>query len=403
MKNIIRKIISIILIISFLCCSVASIFPLIAIAANKTQLENEKNKNKNEIKNQEEEIKIIKEEISAELEAAKKITYQITVYESEIDDLKTQISGLEAQIKKAGADIIVQEQDYARKKALLDEKVVSMAESGETTYLDVMLASASLSEMISNYYLLSEVVDYDLQMMEEVQNKKKEIETQKTKLEEDKVKLDSSKETLESKKGKLKVAKQEKDAAVAKLTEDEKNAQQKLERLKEEQKELEAELKRALEEEAKNNGSGAGQITGNPSASGYIFPLAGKSKANITTGYGKYSWGGLHTGVDVAISAGTPIYAVKDGTVLISTALKNPNGTYRSYGEYIAISHGDGTITYYCHGLPNSRLVKPGDKVKQGQQIMSVGTTGNSTGYHLHFEVRLAATMKPVNPTPYLP
>ena len=93
--------------------------------------------------------------------------------------------------------------------------------------------------------------------------------------------------------------------------------------------------------------------------------------------------------------------AVKDGTVVTSTALKNPNGTYRSYGEYIVISHGDGTMTLYAHGAPGSRLVSPGQTVKQGQQIMSVGTTGNSTGYHLHFEVRING--RPVNPSPYLP
>lgn len=406
MKNIIRKIISIILIAIFIYYSISSIIPYIAIAANKTQLKNEQSENKNKIEDTKEKIETIKEEISEELEEAKKITYQISVYENEISELKTQISGLEKQIKEAEENITAQEEDYAIKKAQLDGKVISMAETGETTYLDVMLASASLSEMISNYYLLSEVVDYDLQMMEEVQNKKKEIETQKANLESDKQKLDNSKETLESKMGQLKVAKQEKDIAVGKLTEEEKSAQQKLEKLQEEQKEIEAELARVLAEEtAKNNNtnSNANQITGNPSASGYIFPLAGKSKRNITTGYGRYSWGGTHSGVDVAIAAGTPIYAVKDGTVIISTALKNSNGTYRSYGEYIAISHGDGTVTYYCHGLSGSRLVKPGDKVKQGQQIMSVGSTGNSTGNHLHFEVRLTSTGKAVNPTPYLP
>ena len=83
-----------------------------------------------------------------------------------------------------------------------------------------------------------------------------------------------------------------------------------------------------------------------------------------------------------------------------STAKKR-NGKYVSYGEYIIIDHQDGTMTLYAHGLSGSRLVKEGDYVSQGQQIMSVGSTGNSTGPHLHFEVFVGG--KRTNPTSFLP
>ena len=98
---------------------------------------------------------------------------------------------------------------------------------------------------------------------------------------------------------------------------------------------------------------------------------------------------------------GKTVVAVKSGTVVTSTALKNPNGTYRSYGEYIIIDQHDGTMTLYAHMYSGSRMVSPGQSVSQGQQIGKVGSTGNSTGNHLHFEVRING--KPVNPTPYLP
>ena len=91
-----------------------------------------------------------------------------------------------------------------------------------------------------------------------------------------------------------------------------------------------------------------------PSNSGYISPIIGKTKADITTTYHGYSG---HTGVDFAIESGTPIVAVKSGTVLISDYLKNNDGTYRSYGEYVVIDHHDGTMTLYAHGLPDSRVV----------------------------------------------
>ena len=149
-------------------------------------------------------------------------------------------------------------------------------------------------------------------------------------------------------------------------------------------------------EEAKKNTT---NISQKPSASGYIFPVQGLSKSNINNKtYPSYKG---HTGVDVNIGvSGKSVVAVKDGTVVISEA-RISNGKYYSYGEYIVISHGDGTMTLYAHMLANSRKVKVRDKVKQGQVIGTVGSTGNSTGTHLHFEVRVGGS--PVNPLPYLP
>src|SRR5699024_8214285 len=127
--------------------------------------------------------------------------------------------------------------------------------------------------------------------------------------------------------------------------------------------------------------------------------VQGLTRANINNKtYPSYPG---HTGVDVNINVtGKNVVAVKDGTVVISKALKNPNGTYRSYGEYVVINHHDGTMTLYAHMLAGSRKVKEDDKVVQGQIIGTVGSTGNSTGNHLHFEVKVGG--RSVNPLPYL-
>lgn len=172
-----------------------------------------------------------------------------------------------------------------------------------------------------------------------------------------------------------------------------------------EEKDLQAQLeefeqdKRDIQLKLAKIAAASGNITPvAPSAAGYGSPLPGKTKSNITTGYYGYT---NHGGVDFACSAGTPVLAVKAGKVVISTALKRSNGTYKSYGEYIVIDHQDGTMTLYAHMLPNSRTVQEGAWVTQGQQIGQVGTTGNSTGNHLHFEVRIGGAR--VNPTQYLP
>jgi len=189
--------------------------------------------------------------------------------------------------------------------------------------------------------------------------------------------------------------------------------------MREDQRKIEAELKRIEEEEAKKN-SNQTNISHTPSKSGYIFPVAGLSKANINNKtYPSYSG---HTGVDVNINViGKSVVAVKAGTVVTSTAktgsIKNYDsngnyvGSYSSYGEYIIINHHDGTMTLYGHMKPGSRKVSVGDTVKQGQVIGIVGNTGNCLprptpssplrGTHLHFEVRVNG--KPVNPLPYLP
>ena len=97
----------------------------------------------------------------------------------------------------------------------------------------------------------------------------------------------------------------------------------------------------------------------------------------------------------------TSANCIVSGTVITSTALRNSKGNYRSYGEYVIIDHHDGTMTLYAHMLSGSRTVVPRQNVSQGQQIGQVGSTGNSSGPHLHFEVRIGGS--PVNPTPYLP
>ena len=246
--------------------------------------------------------------------------------------------------------------------------------------------------------MISEIATSDMELMDKIKQEQAEIETAKQNLESSKKELDNTRAQKQQKATELQNAKTQKDNYVAQLSEEEKNTQAELEQFEQDKRDIQAQLAQIAREEAANAGnSNIGNITNNPSSSGYIRPIVGYS---ITTGWMGYSG---HTGVDFSGAgiAGKPILAAKAGTVVTSTALKYSNGNYRSYGEYIVINHHDGTMTLYAHGAPGSRLVSAGQTVSQGQQIMSVGTTGNSTGYHLHFEVRVNGV--PVNPTPYLP
>ncbi len=368
-------------------------------AATKSELKENSSDTDKKIEEAKEELEGIQAEKSETLKQVESLITEISSYESEIDKLDEQISKLNNDIKDAENKLNQKQEDYKKEKELLEKRLVATYEAGETSYLDVLLSSSSLTDLISNYYFVTEITRNDKELMEKIKKEEEEIEKAKTTLENSKSELNNSKVMKQSKATQLKQAKNQKDSYVSKLNEDEKNAQEQLEQFERDKRDIQAQLAAIAKKEAEqaaNSGNSNNNITNNPSASGYIRPIVGYG---ITCGWMGYA---NHTGVDFSGAgiSGKPILAAKSGTVVTSTALKNSNGTYRSYGEYIVINHHDGTMTLYAHGAPGSRLVSVGQKVSQGQQIMSVGTTGNSTGYHLHFEVRVNGV--PVNPAPYL-
>lgn len=368
-------------------------------AASKSELKENSSNTDKKIEEAKEELEGIQAEKSETLKQVENLMSEISSYQNEIDQLDNQISKLNNDIKDAENKLNQKQEDYKKEKELLEKRLVATYEAGETSYLDVLLSSKSLTDLISNYYLVTELTRNDKELMEKIKKEEEEIAKVKTTLENSKSELNNSKVAKQSKATQLKQAKSQKDSYVSKLSEDEKNTQEQLEQFERDKRDIQAQLAAIAKKEAEaaaSAGNSNNNIANNPSASGYIRPIV---DYGITCGWMGYA---NHTGVDFSGAgiSGKPILAAKSGTVVTSTALKNSNGTYKSYGEYIVINHHDGTMTLYAHGAPGSRRVSEGQKVSQGQQIMSVGTTGNSTGYHLHFEVRVNGV--PVNPAPYL-
>ena len=136
------------------------------------------------------------------------------------------------------------------------------------------------------------------------------------------------------------------------------------------------------------------QPTEPPANEGWRIPC---SYTYISSSYGNRG-GGFHNGVDFAAPQGTPIYATRSGTVTTATAKKDSNGNYISYGNYVVINHGDGFSSLYAHMI--YYVVNQGDYVNQGQLIGYVGSTGNSSGNHLHLTFFYKGAT--VNPMDYL-
>ena len=332
----------------------------------------------------------VKGKLSENLNQINELNAEISTVQNDIDDLQSKIDSLTSQITTKDANIKEQEEKYATQKDLLDKRLVALYESGSTSYLDMLLSSDGLADFISKYYTIEVLAESDQELLTKIDNTRKQIENEKASLEAAKSEIQTSQAAIVEKKNTLAASKKQKSAIASTLSEEEKILEQQLEEFEEDKRRIQKELAALA---SKNNITPVA-----PSAAGYISPLAGKTKSSITTGYGAYKG---HTGVDFACASGTPIYAVKSGTVVTSTALRNSSGNYKSYGEYIVIDHHDGTMTLYAHMYPGSRLVSKDQNVSQGQQIGSVGTTGNSSGNHLHFEVRINGRC--VNPTAYLP
>lgn len=364
----------------------------ISYAATTSELKQQQNEIDKKIDEINSELAGTKSKMTKNLNEINKLNSEISTYENEITDLEGRIGIVNSQISEKETNLAEQQEKYEHQKELLDARLVAMYENGETSYLDMLLSSEGLTDFISNYYMISQLAEFDEELLQGIVDTQNQIQAEKDYLESAKNEIQETKTAIKGKQTSLANSRNQKKEVVSQLSEDEKELQEQLEIYEEHKREIQSQIAKASAQYS--------SINVVPSAAGYISPLSGKTKANITTAYGGAGGYSGHTGADFACGAGTPVLAVKSGVVYKSQA-KMKNGKYVSYGEYIIIDHQDGTMTLYAHMLAGSRTVSPGQTVSQGQQIGQVGSTGNSTGNHLHFEVWVKG--KHTNPAPFLP
>lgn len=407
MKNIVQKII-VITIISILLLYTNTL--IVSNAANEiSNYQAEQKQNESKITETQEKMKEVEKIKDETLKEVEKLNVQISDYEGQIETLDEQIVSTNKKIEDAQTKLQKAQKDYENQEKLLKERLVASYEAGETSYLDFLLSSESLTDLISNYYLVEEIASYDAELLDKIEKEKKEIEQAKQTLENSKKELATQKASKQSVSLQLKTSKSEKDKYVSQLSEEEKQLQSRIDQLKKDnqsidakirakQAEIEAALKRQQEQNRNNSNSGSNNSSSNSgtSSSGFIKPV----NSYVTTGM-YYSSGAYHGAVDFGAAGvnGMPVYAAADGIVHTTAALTT------SYGNYVIIAHYNGLYTLYAHGQSGSICVSEGQAVKKGQQIMRVGSTGNSTGPHLHFEVRKSPGTYScrVNPLSYLP
>lgn len=369
------------------------------MAASTSDLKNQQSENNKKINETQEELNEIKEEKSETVKQVEQLSTQISQYQTQIDELDDKISELNDKIKDSEEKLNKKQEDYTKQEELLQARLVATYEAGDTSYLDVLLSSEGITDLISNYYLVTEVATNDTELMEKIQKEKEEIENAKAELESSKKDLDTSKASKQSITTQLQDSKKEKDSYVAKLSEDEKQTQSELDQLQADNDKIAKELKaaearyqaqlealRKKQQSSNNNNSSKGNNSSNSGdqynsgGSGYLQRPV-KSGSITTTMY--YSSGKYHGAIDYGVPSGTTVYAAADGVVLTAASMSG------SYGNYIVIQHTNGLRTWYAHGN-GVFYVSAGQTVTKGQAIMQSGNSGNSSGPHLHFEVRVS-------------
>ncbi len=344
---------------------------------------NELNGQKDELDDKLEEannrLEYVQGEMSSTLLEIQKLSDKITQYESENEQLEERLSTLNTSIKETNELLNTVTTEYTEKNELLKQRLAIIYEKGEITLLDLLMSSASLSEFLSRYYAIKELAEYDNQLIDEVEKQKDTIELSKQKLETETSEAKTLKAKAEQNEIVMKNTRTLYKGYEKKLSDEERELNNKINEYKVEYARIQAKLQGV----STDIGDFQIQYTGGK----MLWPVA-ISGTVITSYYGTrvYPIQGtnvvtdFHLGLDIAAPAGSPVVAALDGVVTYA-------GWLGTYGNCVMIYHGDGITTVYGHS--QRVLTQRGKEVKQGELIMEVGSTGNSTGPHCHFEVRI--------------
>ncbi len=332
---------------------------------------------------------------------------KLDALESNRDDLQNEIDAVQKRIDETQANINKAEKEIEKKEQEFDgvyeeycQRLRAMYISGNVSMLEVLLESGDISSILTRAEMVKSVSEQDSATLDDLMTKMEEINKEREELANDKIQLGKDKDSLNSRKQELQKSIDEYNSSKAELNAEVEECNAALASLDDKRSEVKETLnvnqeqKRQIEAEINNALSGSGS---NKPGSGNYNPGTGQlayptSYRQISAGYPNYSNGSYHGGVDWPCPTGTAVHASDSGVVVIAKKL-----TY-SYGQYILIDHGNGLSTLYAHN--SSLVVGVGDKVSKGQIIAYSGESGNATGPHVHFEVRLNGTR--VNPMSYL-
>jgi murein DD-endopeptidase MepM/ murein hydrolase activator NlpD len=316
------------------------------------------------------------------------INIEISQLQLKIELTQTKIQETNLTISDLSDQIIKQKKELAEQKEVLGQAIKYIYEEGETPFVETLFSADSFSEILDRTEYLNTAEIKIEKIIAEIERLKSELEEKRVRQEEKKKELVKLNKDLNLQREGLAADRSVKDSLLAETKGQEAAYQKKINSISARAKTVENEMARL--ERASRSGGGGGRLGYCPTGPSYSFlrPSAGF----ITCDYFCYAG---HTGVDYSPGSGIA-KAAASGTVIgvVSYFPNVPNYSW-GYANYVKIAHANGWETLYAHLKPNI-LVRPGQHVSAGQAIGYIGTSGNSTGPHLHFETRINGT--PANP-----
>lgn len=330
------------------------------------------------------------------------VSSQIANTEALIAEYDVQIADKQAELEQAQAE----EQEYY---TLFCQRVRDMEEQGSVSYWSILFGSSDFTDLLDRIVFVGDVMNYDQQMVENLKNARQAVADAKTALETSQAEQQEAKAALESQEAELAADEAAVDAAIAEINSQADVYEDQLAQLRAQAADLDAQIAQAqkaydeqvaaekaaaekAEAEKQNaetqkpsdsgssNSSSSGSSASGSGRISMVWPC-GSTRITSNFGYRDSPTAGAssyHQGIDIGASTGTGIYAAASGTVT-EASFSN------SRGYYVVISHGSGVSTVYMHC--SKLYVSAGDSVTQGETIAAVGSTGISTGPHLHFGV----------------
>lgn len=392
-----RRIFVVLLVIMMLSLTVVQAF-----AENINDLKERQQDIQERMSNTKEELQSTEEEAGKVREQIQQLDKQVTDAAGELQGVTDQLEGLNNNIVKTTEELKEAEENLSTKNDEFNSRLRTMYKNGNVGYIEVLLSASNIGDLLSRNHMLQEVANYDRELISFIKEQMDIIEEKKTELEAQRASVQVVKSEIESRKSELEAATRQKQVFMSRLQEDmdafEKEYDEmlndsnsiKTEILNLQAKEEEARKAREREAQAaqaaqakpasvtESDSSGGSSYTGGQLS----WPVPASSRITSYYGYRIHPISKvkkLHTGIDIGAPAGTAIVAAESGTVIQS-------GWRGGYGNTVMVDHGGGIVTLYAHNSSNT--VSAGQQVNRGQTIALIGSTGNSTGPHLHFEVR---------------